>query len=506
FQEAVRTLNSLQSNALTLERCQITAAKRLQNMVDYIHRSGLTVNDLDKLSIIHISGTKGKGSTAAYCESILRHEGYKTAFFSSPHLVEVRERFRINGKPISKELFTSNFWHVYNKLDASKESYDNLMPPYFAFLTVLSCHIFLEEKVDVTIMEVGVGGEYDSTNFIKHPIVCGVTSLGLDHTTILGKDLASIAWNKAGIFKEGVPAVTVEQPPEAMKVIHDRSVEKNVSMSEIKDVTLHNVSQDIKLGINGDKQIVNASLAVQLCKIWKQTHSGKDPVPLFFPISTQVYNSLKECIWYGRNQTIQRPGITYYLDGAHTLESVQQCVDWFNESSTKEAKAVKGKVVKILVFNLTGGRGRDVSILLNQLQRCNFNGALFTPNLAYSAIDPNHSGKLSTEIFQNGTSEHFGTSKLGEELNGAQNELFVVNGEALDMENLKYHTHILPCISSALFWATQGKDKCVNVEKNCVVPDIPSEFHDASHIQILITGSLHLVGGALSIVMPNLND
>jgi folylpolyglutamate synthase len=154
------------------------------------------------LKIIHIAGTKGKGSTGAFCESILRNQGMKTGLFTSPHLIEVRERIRIGGKPLDRQKFGEYFFDCWKRVESSPEtSPSNIMPNYFRFLTLMAFHVFLEENVDVAIIEVGIGGYNDPTNFVPIPYVCGITSLGYDHTNILGTSLADIAWHKAGIFK-----------------------------------------------------------------------------------------------------------------------------------------------------------------------------------------------------------------------------------------------------------------------------------------------------------------
>lgn len=110
---------------------------------------------------------QGKGSTCSFCESILRQHGLKTGFYSSPHLVQVRERIRINGDPISRELFAKYFWEVYDLLIKQKEN-DNDMPAYFKFLTVMAFYVFLKENVDAAIIEVGIGGLYDCTNVLRY--------------------------------------------------------------------------------------------------------------------------------------------------------------------------------------------------------------------------------------------------------------------------------------------------------------------------------------------------
>jgi folylpolyglutamate synthase len=160
----------------------------------------LQVTDLNQLKVIHIAGTKGKGSTSAFCEIMLRSRGLKTGLFTSPHLLEVRERIRINGRPIGKEVFGTSFFECWERLSTHRKERAT-MPAYFRFLTLMAFHIFIEEKVDVAIIEVGIGGHYDSTNIIPTPYACGISSIGHDHLDILGNTLAQIAWHKAGIFK-----------------------------------------------------------------------------------------------------------------------------------------------------------------------------------------------------------------------------------------------------------------------------------------------------------------
>lgn len=127
--------------------------------------------DLHSIRAIHIAGTKGKGSTSSMCERILRSAGFKTGLYTSPHLVDVRERFRINGCVLSKERFASYFWHAHDVLTSNGELH------FFHFLTVLGFYIFTQEKVDAAVIEVGLGGRLDATNALPSPVVCGITLL-----------------------------------------------------------------------------------------------------------------------------------------------------------------------------------------------------------------------------------------------------------------------------------------------------------------------------------------
>ncbi|EFH61102.1 hypothetical protein ARALYDRAFT_341262 [Arabidopsis lyrata subsp. lyrata] len=237
--------------------------------------------------------TKGKGSTCTFTESILRNYGFRT----SHHLIDVRERFRLDGVDISEEKFSAYFWWCYNRLK-------------FFML------------VDVAILEVGLGGRIDFTNVVKKPVVCGFSSLGYDHMEILGDTLAKIAGEKAGIFKLGVPAFTVPQLNEALCVLEEKA------------------SASDKLGLDGEHQYLNAGLAVSLAYTWLQ-QSGSLEIPSLNQITTLPEPFIKGLVTarlQGRAQVIPDPyiehaapgNLVFYLDGAHTPESIEACVKWFS--------------------------------------------------------------------------------------------------------------------------------------------------------------------------------
>ena len=158
YNEAIKALNLLQTNAAVLEKIKQDRVKKhinqnLNETKNYLETLGIDPERLSQLNVIHVSGTKGKGSTCAFTESILRHYGLKTGFYSSPHLVSATERIRINGKPLSQKAFAEYFWTVYGQI---VDKHDQ-KPSYFKFLTVMAFHVFLEEKVDVAVIEVGIG-------------------------------------------------------------------------------------------------------------------------------------------------------------------------------------------------------------------------------------------------------------------------------------------------------------------------------------------------------------
>ncbi|KZP02848.1 Mur ligase, partial [Athelia psychrophila] len=175
------------------------------------------------------------------------------------------------------------------------------------------------------IFEVGVGGTYDSTNIVPKPIVTGITSLGLDHQGVLGNTLPEIAWQKGGIYKEGVPALTVNQPDDAMEVLQKRAEE--LKASEFAIVPTAGLS-DIKLGLAGVHQVSNACLAVAMAQKFLEVKESLKPEPT---LSKAFVEGLEQVRWPGRCQIIQDPKgrTTWFLDGAHTIESLDCCIRWF---------------------------------------------------------------------------------------------------------------------------------------------------------------------------------
>ncbi|KAF7992910.1 hypothetical protein HCN44_005691 [Aphidius gifuensis] len=371
YEEAILALKKLQGNTNN------NLLKAVEDSKKYLIRTGISLDDLNRVPIIHIAGTKGKGSTCAYLESIIRNHGFKTAFYTSPHLVRVRERIKINGKPIDEEQFVNKFFHVYNILENLKENEFD-MPSRLTFMTVLAFHLILAADIDLAIVEVGIGGEYDSTNIIQQPICVGITLLEMDHMKVLGDDLSSIAWHKAGIFKANVPAYTVNQSPEAFDILRQRSIEKNCSLTTVSDDKLKILNTyPPKLGIDSDVQFKNAALAVQLAEtfIKKFKYNNNQKIDFDKNIAEEA---LKNTKWPGRTQIIHGKYLDIYLDGPQTHVSMKNCVDWFNKSITKYE--INMTLKKILIFNSTGERHYLDDF--NMLKSLNFDIVYFVPNVS----------------------------------------------------------------------------------------------------------------------------
>jgi len=168
----------------------------------------------EKLRTVHIAGTKGKGSTATMLAEMLRACGHRVGLYTSPHIVDIRERITINGALIPRKVLADLIFKIERHVKAMADD----KPTFFEIFTALAFTYFAKEKVDIAVVEAGLGGRLDSTNVLK-PDVCGLTSISIDHTQQLGDTVAKIAEEKAGIFKRDIPIVSVPQVPEAKRVL-----------------------------------------------------------------------------------------------------------------------------------------------------------------------------------------------------------------------------------------------------------------------------------------------
>lgn len=480
YEEAVARLNALQSNVITLQKIrkkrEVMQGMNLAETLNYLKQLDIKLEDIDRLNPIHVSGTKGKGSTCAFVECILRHLGFKTGFYSSPHLIHVRERIKINGVSLTEAGFAEYFLAVYNLLQKNNAG-GGTMPAYFKFLTLMAFYVFVKENVDVAIIEVGIGGEHDCTNIIKNPVVCGVTTLDLDHTSLLGSTLKEIAWQKAGIFKPESVAIVADQTEDTMEVFYSRAVEKNCVLHVAPPLEAYKwPSKPFKIGIAGKHQHWNISLALQLTKFWLERTGnrsilldGHDILPENhcsscilhgFTVPTTFIYGLRFCVWPGRSQVVKVDSTTYFIDGAHTPKSLQCCVEWY---LTEREHRGKYKVLRVLVFHCTADRSPES--LLPFLKDCGFDAAVFCPAQVYPTIDE-HSDQTN-----------YNQSRI--------EEMLKVKRNSLVWKTVSLKTSVtkeFDCISKAFEWLESFK-----------------KTHETG-VEVLVTGSLHLVGGFLSLL------
>ena len=269
-------------------------------------------NPQERYKAVHIAGTNGKGSVSAMTAAALRECGYRVGLFTSPYLVDFRERIRIDGKNISKQDLTSCYETVMaaeEKLEAQGFEPVN----EFELVTAMGFLAFYWAKVDYAVLEVGLGGRMDPTNLVRHPAVCCITSISLDHTAILGDTLEKIAGEKAGIIKWESPVVMARQTPEVFEVIARQAEKVHAPLYFAPEVKpLHQDrhgtiflcgERSLEIPLLGDYQMENAAAAWQITRVLELPEDA-------------VKRAFRTVSWAGRLQYI--PGNPDYLiDAGH---------------------------------------------------------------------------------------------------------------------------------------------------------------------------------------------
>lgn len=295
---------------------------------------------------IHIAGTNGKGSCSHSLASILQEAGYKVGLYTSPHLVDFRERIRVNGKCISKE-------RVVKFVEDERKFFEPLHPSFFELTTALAFKYFDEQKVDIAIIEVGLGGRLDCTNIIS-PILSIITNISFDHTQFLGNTLAKIAGEKAGIIKKGVPVIIGEANEETRPVFQSKAKEVNSDIVFAEDNAIvtssspmadggrrYNLSNNSTLigELSGDYQERNMNTILCACNILKQMNIIKnDDV-----IAKGLANICKNTGLLGRWQTIQN-NPTVVCDTGHNVGGWNYLAPQIKRQQCNQLRIVFGMV------------------------------------------------------------------------------------------------------------------------------------------------------------------
>ncbi|CAI9086386.1 bifunctional folylpolyglutamate synthase/dihydrofolate synthase [Candidatus Methylacidiphilum fumarolicum] len=298
----------------------------LQNIIELAREMG---NVHEKMNFIHIAGTNGKGSTAAFIASALKRSGFKTGLYTSPHLVTIRERIQINGHPISKEQFSHWVLEIQEKIERIKQRKKDFACTFFEIITMVAILEFFRCKVDWVVWETGLGGRLDATNIVN-PRLSIITNIDYDHTQFLGDTLESIAEEKAGIIKEGVPVIVGKMPKEALAVIKKRALEKGAELIDIcQSVEIKPLKMDYErqwveianipfcLGLTGIHQLDNAACAFAALRLLFAEENSMD--------IKRMQEGFRTVCWPGRFQVIRKAPLCI-IDGAHNVAATKQLV------------------------------------------------------------------------------------------------------------------------------------------------------------------------------------
>ena len=300
----------------------------LERMVELLALRG---NPHLKLRVIHIGGTNGKGSTIAFLKNMLEKMGLRVGVFSSPYLIHYTDQLTINGESIPEARLES-LMADYRLLLEGEHAQALQGTTEFEIITAIAYDYFASEQVDVAIMEVGMGGLLDSTN-VCHPTLTGITTIGLDHVALLGDSLESIAEQKAGIIKQGVPLVTGHIVPEALSVIdqiakakqasrlaygedYQVSHQESVETGEIFDYSSSVRQGRFQTGLLGLHQIENAGMAIALLDTFCK-EDGRE-----LASNDLLAQALEETSWPGRLEVVSREPLMI-LDGAHNPHAIK---------------------------------------------------------------------------------------------------------------------------------------------------------------------------------------
>lgn len=366
------TLNWLYNQLPMFQNVGAAAYKKdLTNTLALTNHLG---NPETKFKSIHVAGTNGKGSTSSMLASVFMEAGYKVGLYTSPHLKDFRERITINGKQISKA-------YVQKFVEQNKSFFENHSLSFFEMTVGMAFQYFAEKKVDIAIIEVGMGGRLDSTNIIT-PLVSVITNIGFDHMQFLGSTLEAIAGEKAGIIKQNIPVVIGEYTNETKNVFINQAKECSSNIVFAQDENLPDYPSELM----GDYQITNKKTVLATCEIAKK----------YFNISnTHIKNGIKNVVTNtglkGRWQVLQtNPKVI--CDTAHNSQGLKIVLNQLENEKAIQLHIVLGvvndkdleSILPLFPKNATYyfckpkvQRGLDEKILQKEAEKYNLKGKCF---------------------------------------------------------------------------------------------------------------------------------
>lgn len=325
----------------------------------------------------------------------------------------------------------------------------------------------MSEGVDSAVIECGIGGEYDCTNVLISPTVTGITSLGIDHVAMLGDTIEKIAWHKAGIMKTNSPAFTAPQPQAALEMLRHRAQSKSVLLEVVEpDPSL----ASIPLGLAANFQIINASLAVRIACAHLSTFNHQ-PLQLS-PLPPEFRRGLQSVHWPGRCETRRERNITWHMDAGHTLESIKLAASWFASVFPHPDSAAFSQQTRILLFNQ---QTRDAPALAQALHS--------TLNAAFNNGHPFTHAVFCTNITFRAT--------------GFRPDLVSINTNSESLQALR--------VQKLLADTWRDVDPSANVKVMGTIEEAVDWVRDVAkdadgEVAVLVTGSVHLVGGFLEVL------
>ncbi len=321
-------MNYEEAVAYIEETPKFTTKNKLEHTKECLRRLG---NPQEKFRVIHVAGTNGKGSTCAFLTSILREAGYSCGLFTSPHLVEINERFQINEVNIDNDTFLKAFLKV-KKLSEELVAEGSYHPTYFEMLFLMGMVIFADAGVDYVTLETGLGGKLDATTAVENPAACVIASISFDHMQYLGDTIEKIAGEKAGIIVPGVPVIYDGNDRRAAEVIRAKAEELGSPAYEVKredteilQITRGGIDFSLKNEYYGNTvfkipfvaryQVMNGALALITMEVLKK----EIPAPL-----ETICRGMQNTRWQGRMETVL-PGVI--VDGAHNEDGIAKFVE-----------------------------------------------------------------------------------------------------------------------------------------------------------------------------------